>query len=307
MKRVIVDADAIGQRLDISLTRAVPEHSRTRWKNLISDGHVQINGSTVQKPGIRVAGGDIVEYEIPPPISVALEPENRAIDILFEDSDVLVLNKSAGWVVHPGPGHETGTLVHALLYHCPDLKGIGGELRPGIVHRLDRDTSGLLVVAKSEQAHRGLVDQFRDHSIRKEYLAIVFGRPEPEKGTIQTLIGRSEKNRQKMSTQAEHGRMAITHYEVIAHRDGISLLRVRIETGRTHQIRVHLTHIGCPIVGDSIYGSRKQESRALGVTRQMLHAERISFQHPTTGQDLEFSAPMPADMRAVVSEMIRTV
>lgn len=293
-----------GGRLDVCLARVVPEHSRSRWQALIEDGRVQVNGTTVTKTRSAVSPGDLIDYEIPPPKATGLVAEDRPIDVLFEDEDLLVLNKPAGWVVHPGPGHEGGTLVHALLHHCPDLSGIGGELRPGIVHRLDRDTSGLLIVAKSQRAHRRLVEQFKKREITKDYMAIVYGKPEPGKGVIRTLIGRSASNRQKMTTQTDHGRTAISRYEVVASNGRISLIRVRIETGRTHQIRVHMTHIGHPIVGDSVYGARRKESAGLGANRQMLHAERLAFIHPITLQDLEFAAPLPEDMRHLLTEMM---
>lgn len=290
--------------MDVCLARLAPAHSRARWQALIAGGRIRINGCVVAKPRTAVAAGDAIDYEIPEPTPTRLVPEDRPINVVFEDDEMLVLNKPPGWVVHPGPGHEDGTLVHALLHHCPNLKGIGGEVRPGIVHRLDRDTSGLLVVAKSELAHRRLVEMFKERAIRKEYVAIVFGRPEPERGVIRTLIGRSNSNRQKMSAKAEHGRMAVTHYEVVESNGRLSLVRLRIETGRTHQIRVHMTHIGYPIVGDAMYGTRKQESLALGANRQMLHAETLALEHPITGQDLEFFAPMPADMRKVVAGIL---
>lgn len=304
MSTIRVPQDDAGGRLDACLARLAPEHSRARWQALIADGRVRLNDQVATKARIAVVAGDAIDYEIPEPTPTRLIPEDRPIDVVFEDDEMLVLNKPPGWVVHPGPGHTDGTLVHALLHHCPDLKGIGGEVRPGIVHRLDRDTSGLLVVAKSELAHRRLVEMFKERSVRKEYVAIVFGRPEPERGVIRTLIGRSDSNRQKMSAKAEHGRMAVTHYEVVESDGRISLVRLRIETGRTHQIRVHMTHIGYPIVGDAMYGARKQESKALGATRQMLHAETLALSHPITGQDLEFFAPMPADMRKVVAGIL---
>ncbi|MBU4460464.1 MAG: RluA family pseudouridine synthase [Verrucomicrobia bacterium] len=304
MSTIRIPQNDEGGRLDVCLARLAPDHSRARWQALIADGRVQLNGTIVVKPRTAVAAGDAIDYVIPAPTPTRLVPEDRPIDVVFEDDEMLVLNKPAGWVVHPGPGHEKGTLVHALLHHCPDLKGIGGEVRPGIVHRLDQDTSGLLVVAKSELAHRRLVEMFKERSVKKEYVAIVFGRPEPERGVIRTLIGRSDSNRQKMSAKAEHGRMAVTHYEVVETNGQISLVRIRIETGRTHQIRVHMTHIGCAIVGDAMYGARKQESKALGATRQMLHAETLALLHPITGQDLEFFAPMPADMRKIVAAIL---
>lgn len=304
MSTIRVPPDDAGGRLDVCLARLVPAHSRARWQALIADGRVRLNGCIVAKPRTAAVAGDAIDYAIPAPAPTRLIPEDRPIDVVFEDDEMLVLNKPAGWVVHPGPGHEEGTLVHALLHHCPDLKGIGGEVRPGIVHRLDRDTSGLLVVAKSELAHRRLVEMFKERSVRKEYVAIVFGRPEPERGVVRTLIGRSKSHRQKMSAKTEHGRMAITQYEVKESDGRVSLVRLRIETGRTHQIRVHMTHIGHPIVGDAMYGSRKLDSANLGALRQMLHAETLALEHPITGQELEFFAPMPGDMRKIVARIL---
>lgn len=300
MASILIPQGDPGGRLDVCLARLLPEHSRSRWQALIDGRHVQLNGVTAAKSRMGVAAGDRVDYEIPPPRASELIPEDKPIRVIFEDADILVLDKPPGWVVHPGPGHGGGTLVHALLHHCPDLQGIGGELRPGIVHRLDRDTSGLMVVAKSERAHRRLVEMFKEREITKEYIAIVFGKPEPERGVVRTLIGRSESNRQKMTTKTDHGRMAVTRYEVVESHGDISLLRLRIETGRTHQIRVHMTHIGHPIVGDEVYGARKMASMERGALRQMLHAERLAFIHPVTLQDLEFLAPIPADMRKVL-------
>jgi 23S rRNA pseudouridine1911/1915/1917 synthase len=301
MPRISIPPDAESGRLDSILAQLDASHSRSRWQALIEDGYVRVNEITVNKPRTRVHPGDIIEADEPPPVPMALVPEPIPLDILYEDSDLIVLNKPAGLVVHPAPGHSEGTLVHALLHHCPDLRGIGGEVRPGIVHRLDRETSGLMVVAKTEIAHRLLVEEFKNRRVRKEYVALVWGCPEPPAGTIRTIIGRSESNRQKMSVQAKHGRMAITHYAVEKPGHDMSLVRLRIETGRTHQIRVHMTHIGHPVVGDSMYGARKKASKDVECNRQMLHSEILAFIHPLNGQSMEFEAALPADMRKAVS------
>ena len=289
-------------RLDAWLAARHPEHSRARWQQLIRDGHVQVNG-TPRKPNHPVRAGDDVTFTIPPAAPTALAPEDIPLDILYEDADLIALNKPPGLVVHPAPGHDTGTLVHALLHHCPDLPGIGGEQRPGIVHRLDRDTSGVLVVAKTEPALAHLSAQFKARDTRKEYLALAWGMPHPRAGTIRTLIGRSERDRKKMSVQVKHGRPAVSHYEVIETFADCSLLRVRIETGRTHQIRVHLAHLGHAVVGDALYGHARGRRLPVPVERQLLHAARLELKHPRTGAPLVFAAPLPADFAAVLDAL----
>lgn len=295
-------------RLDTWLARTRPEHSRARWQALIHEGRVRVNGRP-RKPHHRLKQGEVVDFEIPPPASTELRPQPIPLDILYEDDHLLVVNKPPGLVVHPAPGHPDGTLVNALLHHCGPLAAIGGENRPGIVHRLDRDTSGVLVVAKTEPAMRNLAAQFKGRQVRKVYLALVWGRPVPPAGTIETLVGRHPRHRQKMSARPRVGRLAVTHYETVRTLGPVSLLRVRIETGRTHQIRVHLAHIGHPVVGDTQYGrshppasSRRPGGRAgpdpwPTPPRQMLHAEFLAFRHPATGDFLEFRAPLPADLR----------
>lgn len=292
-------ADAAGERVDAWLAHVRPEHSRARWQQLIRNGHVRIDGAEAV-PKYRLRGGEIIAWAEPPPEPVALIPEERSLDILYEDADLLVLNKSPGLVVHPAPGHATGTLVHALLHHCADLAGIGGELRPGIVHRLDRDTSGLLVVAKRETAMRSLQAQFKQREVRKEYLALSWGHPAPETDTIRTRIRRHPSRRQVMSVDRVEGRMSVTHYETMESFLSASLLRLRIETGRTHQIRVHLAHIGHSVLGDAVYGRAHGRQAPIPIPRQMLHAARLAFTHPSTGLALEFDAPAPEDFRALI-------
>jgi 23S rRNA pseudouridine1911/1915/1917 synthase len=244
---------------------------------------------------------------MPPPEPVALVPQNIPLNVLFEDADIIVINKPPDLVVHPAAGHATGTLVNALLHHCGDLAGIGGELRPGIVHRLDKDTSGALVVAKTERALRGLVQQFKEGLVQKEYLALVWGCVEPRTGHIETLIGRSAHNRKKMSAQPETGRRALTDYEVLEQFTTAAVLRVRIHTGRTHQIRVHLAHLGHAVIGDVVYGRARRDAlpapapdAASGpALRQMLHAHQLAFAHPRTGLPLAFTAPVPEDFRTL--------
>ena len=291
-------------RLDQFLAAAHPEISRSRWKQLIEAGRVALNGAPVLKANAALAPSDELRCTLPDPEPVGLVPTDIPLAILYEDSDLIVLDKPAGLVVHPAPGHAADTLVNALLHHCADLQGIGGELRPGIVHRLDKDTSGVLVVAKNEQAHAALVAQFSSHSIRKEYLALVWGAPKKPSGTVELPIGRHPVHRQKMAV-TEKGRSAVTHYEVLAAGPLASLLRVRIETGRTHQIRVHLAHLGHPVVGDTTYGRARHGLPAeLQIPRQMLHAQVLELVHPRTGRPLVCTAPPPPDFLAAQNILV---
>ena len=300
---ITVPSNEAGTRLDIWLTRqANTSLSRARIQALIHDGHVTVNGQMV-KEHYKTRAGDIVKLVIPPPVATTLIPEAIPLDILYEDADLLVINKSAGLVVHPAAGHSSGTLVNALLHHCGSLAAIGGEQRPGIVHRLDRDTSGIMVVAKSDHALAGLMNQFKQRTIQKNYIALVWGHPSPEQGTIETLIGRHRTDRKKMSAQPKTGRAAVTHYELSERLGDISLLRIRLETGRTHQIRVHMAHRGHPVVGDAQYGARSIRSLPASIGRQMLHAETLAFVHPVTGKPLTFTAPWPADFEALVAAL----
>lgn len=300
MKEIRLPVDAPAPRLDRWLSARLPEFSRTRAQGLIGDGHVLVNGHPA-KAGRRLAAGDTVTAHIPdptPPAGVA--PEAIPLAVIFEDDDIIVVNKPAGLVVHPAAGHANGTLVNALLHHCRDLAGIGGEMRPGIVHRLDRDTSGLLVAAKNDAAMRGLVTQFKGRLLRKEYCALVWNAPRPASGRIETLIGRSARDRKKMSATPPRGRPAVTNYNTEQVLGPVSLLRLHIETGRTHQIRVHLAHIGCPVVGDAVYGRKRPVPLPAAVPRQMLHAARLVFRHPRTGAPLDLLAPVPEDMAALI-------
>ncbi len=290
--------DRRAARLDQFLAAAHPAISRSRWKQLIEAGHVVLNGAPVRKPNTALAPGDALVCTLPDPEPAGLVPAAIPLDILHEDADLVVLNKPAGLVVHPAPGHAAGTLVNALLHHCADLQGIGGELRPGIVHRLDKDTSGVLVVAKNEPTHAALVAQFAAHTVEKEYLALVWGAPAKKSGTVDLPIGRHPVHRQKMAVTAK-GRTAVTRYEILAAGPRAALLRVRIETGRTHQIRVHLARLGHPVVGDTTYGrARPGLPPGLVIPRQMLHAHRLRFTHPRSGRSLEFTAPPPPDFAA---------
>ena len=287
-------ADAAPGRLDAWLAGrpglAASGLSRSRLHSLTGAGWVTVNGQTA-RPAQRLRTGDVVRISVPPPqLPADLTPQDLPLSISYEDDDIAVVDKPAGWPVHPGPGHPDGTLVNALLFHCPDLRGIGGELRPGIVHRLDRDTSGLLVVAKSQHAHQQLTAQMQRRAMLKEYCAVAVGIVTPDAGIIDAPIARHPYHRQKMAVVAD-GRPARTHYRTDAVGSGHTRLTVRLETGRTHQIRVHLAHLRYPILGDAVYGRASAV-----VSRQFLHAGRLGFYHPTTGEWMEHTAPLPDDL-----------
>jgi len=301
MKTLLVTPEGAGNRLDTWLSGREPDLSRARIQALIHGGHVKLEGKPA-KPSQKLSAGQTITLTIPPAVETALLPEAIPLDVLFEDRDLIVINKPAGLVVHPAAGHASGTLVNALLARCPDLAGIGGEIRPGIVHRLDRDTTGVMVVAKNETAMRSLVNQFRHRQVTKEYLALVWGHLNPPSGRTETLIGRNPHDRKKMSAKPIIGRPAVTLYETAATFAATALLRIRIETGRTHQIRVHMAHLGHSIVGDQHYGRPRREALPVPVpARQMLHAAKLSFIHPATGHPMTFEAPLPADMRELVA------
>ena len=298
-----VPSEAAGQRLDIWLAAALPGFSRARIQGLMREGRVLVDGAPARASNTTRSGQTAVVL-VPPPAPATPRAEARALDIVYEDADIVVLDKPAGLVVHPAPGHATGTLVNALLHHCEDLGGIGGVERPGIVHRLDKDTTGLMVVAKHDAAMAGLVNAFQTGGVRKEYLALVHGAPPHISGTLTTLIGRDPKNRKRMAVVREHGKKATTHYHVEERFAVAALVLARIETGRTHQIRVHLAHLRAPIAGDSLYGgTRRDRQLPLQPRRPMLHATRLSFAHPITGQPLAFERPPHADMLAVLTAL----
>lgn len=287
-------------RLDKVVQERLPDFSRSRIEGLIKAGYVKVNGIAAIKAGQKVVESDVIAIELPPPVPPIPQPEDIPLNVLFEDSDILILNKAPGMVVHPAPGHASGTLVNALLHHCPDLAGIGGVVRPGIVHRLDRDTSGLMVVAKTQPAMDGLAKAFATHkTVEKTYLALCHGRPRLESGRIENMIGRHPVDRKRMAIVEKDGKLAITNYRVERVIGPISLIECRIETGRTHQIRVHMASLGCPVIGDSAYGKSALDKRLSPVpARQMLHAWRLLLWHPVTGEKLSFEAPVPADMVA---------
>jgi len=287
-----VDSDSSRERLDIFLSVQQTEISRSRLKKLIVEGRVTVNG-VEQRAGYKVRAGDRIMIQVPSPVGLDTSPEAIPLNIIFEDEYLIALDKPVGMVVHPAPGHSSGTLVNALLYHCNDLSGIGGVERPGIVHRLDKDTSGLVIAAKTESAHKNLARQFKKREIRKEYLAIVKGNVKKDKGSIHASIGRHKVHRKKMDTRALNGREAQTEYEVVHRSEGWSFLRLWPKTGRTHQIRVHLASIHHPIIGDKLYGGKSTHHK---MDRQALHAHRLELKHPITGSNLSFCAPLPPDM-----------
>jgi 23S rRNA pseudouridine1911/1915/1917 synthase len=287
----------MAMRLDKRILELYPDFSRSRIEGLIKAGFVAVNGKPADKAGMKVSETDEVEVEIPPPVPAVPEPEAIGLDVVFEDDDMLVVNKAPGMVVHPAPGHFTGTLVNALLHHCPDLSGIGGVARPGIVHRLDQDTSGLIAVAKSQRAMDSLVRAFASHrDIEKTYLAICHGRQALQSGRIENLIGRHPVDRKRMAVVEKNGKVAITNWKVLNVEGAITLMESRIETGRTHQIRVHMASIGCPVAGDKVYG-RSHLDRQLDPPpqRQLLHAWRLRLRHPVSGAEMRLEAPVPDD------------
>ena len=299
-------ADRDGERLDVFVARrlpavaGLPELTRSRVRKLIDDGLVTVDGRLPSKAGLKLEAGQRVQVTLPPPERTALEPEAIPLRIVYEDDDLLVIDKPAGLAVHPSAGHSSGTLVNAVLAHCPGLSGIGGEGRPGIVHRLDKDTSGLIIVAKNDRAHLSLARQLKERQVEKTYVALVEGRLRPPEGVIEAPVGRSPRDRKKMAVVA-HGRESRTRYRVLREVDGRSLLEVRPETGRTHQIRVHLASIGHPVAGDPLYGGRG--ARPTSLQRQFLHAQRLAFTHPRTGERLELEAPLADDLAAALAEL----
>ena len=292
--------DRGGERLDVFVARRLPELTRSRVRRLIDAGLVAIDGRPAAKAGVRLEPGQAVRLTLPPPAPSELEPEPIPLRIVYEDDDLLVVDKPAGMTVHPSPGHSRHTLVHAVLAHCPNLSGIGGEGRPGIVHRLDKDTSGLIIVAKHDAAHVSLARQLKERRVEKTYLALVEGRVEPKAGVIDGPIGRHPRHRKKMAV-VERGREARTRYRLLREVDGRSLVEVRPETGRTHQIRVHLASIGHPVVGDALYGGKGWAASSLG--RQFLHAQRLAFRHPRTGDRLELEAPLAEDLQEALAKL----
>ncbi len=293
-------------RLDAFIGASIPHCSRSHATHLIRDGHIRVN-TKLKKPGYRIRPGDVVAGEMPEPAEVSFEPEPMDLAVLYEDRAIIVINKPAGLVVHPAPGHYTGTLVNGLLHHCPDLAPIAGEIRPGIVHRLDKDTSGTIIVAKNAAALENLAGQFKARTVVKTYRAIVYGNMKSETGAIDLPVGRHPTDRKKMSVKSRSPRRALTLWRVKANYGSCCLLEVNIKTGRTHQIRVHCAALQHPVIGDALYGGRTGsqyrrqdaclDTLARRVERQMLHAWQLTVTHPETGERMTFEAPLPDDMR----------
>ena len=313
-----IPAEAAGQRLDRVLAGLLPDMSRNRLQALLLEGRIEMNGQASTDASRKVKGGEKVSITVPPPVDSWIEAQDIPLDIVFEDEHLIVVNKPAGLVVHPAPGSPDRTLVNALLAHCGGtLLGIGGEKRPGIVHRIDKDTSGLMVAAKTEQAHAGLSAQFKTHALERVYTAVVWGQLMPPEGTITGNIGRDPRNRKRMAVVGHGGKEAVTHYRTLA-RYGMpsapaaTLVECRLETGRTHQIRVHLSNAGHPLLGDPLYGRKTRHQRKLpaeiltpvqALSRQALHAGVLGFRHPVTDRILKFHVEIPSDIKAVIQAL----
>jgi len=297
-------------RLDAFVAESFPDASRSQLKKLIESGHITLDGARI-KPSCKLKGGETIHIVLPEPEPIEALPEAISLQILYEDHDLIVIDKPAGMVVHPAPGHPCGTLVNALLYHCNDLAGIGGDLRPGIVHRIDKDTSGVLVVTKNDQSHQHLAAQFKKHSIKRRYLALVHGSPTGTAGTIDQAIGRHPTQRKKMSGKARQAKQATTHWKTVKHyqTNNLSLIALQLETGRTHQIRVHFSEANFPLIGDPLYGNRSRtiaikdmELRVLiaRLSGQALHAQCLGFIHPTSRKYLEFYSEIPTTLQNII-------
>ena len=295
-----ITAEESGERIDALLARSLPDLTRSRLQKLIEAGHVTVGNVPVKK-NYRCCAGDIISVELPSLECAELVPQDIPLDIVYEDDDLIVVNKPRGMVVHPAPGHADGTLVNALLWHCGDsLSGIGGERRPGIVHRIDKDTSGLLTVAKNDFSHQALSLQLADHSLYRVYEAVVHGRFKEPSGTVDKPIGRHSVDRKRMAVTDKNAKNAVTHWELLHTYSAFSHIRCRLETGRTHQIRVHMAHIGHPLLGDGVYGAPSPEK---GLEGQCLHARMLRFVHPRTGEDVTLEAPLPEYFLEVLSRL----
>lgn len=290
--KVLQAEEFVGERIDKFLSCRLEEVSRSYIQKLIKEGHVSVNGKPV-KANYKLGAGDKISVEIPEAKEPDILPEDIPLDILYEDQDILVVNKPKGMVVHPAAGHYSGTLVNALMYHCKDsLSGINGVMRPGIVHRIDMDTTGSLLVCKNDEAHRILAEQLKEHTIRREYHAIVYGNIKEDTGTVDAPIGRHPTDRKKMSINYKNGKQAVTHYEVLERFGNFTYIRCRLETGRTHQIRVHMASLHHPLLGDEVYGPSSRPPFP-GLKGQVLHAKILGIYHPATGEYMEFDAPLP--------------
>lgn len=288
-------------RIDKVLSEYFADYSRSFLKKLFEDGKITVNGKVI-KQSYKLKVSDMIDISVPEPVNIDIEPENIPLDIIYEDDDVILVNKPKGMVVHPAPGHYSGTLVNGLMYHFKDsLSGINGEFRPGIVHRIDMDTTGILVVCKNDMAHRFLSEQLHEHSITRKYYAIVHGNIQQDNGTVDAPIGRSPKDRKKMAVNTRNGRSAVTHYRVLERFNGkYTYIECQLETGRTHQIRVHMSSIGHPILGDEVYGPKKCPFKLQG---QTLHAGVLGFIHPSTGEYVEFHADLPGYFKELINKL----
>ena len=294
------DIEHEDQRIDRYLTEMLPEQSRSFFQKLIKDDFVMVNHIIV-KVNYRLKTGDLIEIDIPDAVPTEIVPENIPLDILYEDDDLLIVNKPKGMVVHPAVGHSTGTLVNAIMYHCQgNLSGINGEIRPGIVHRIDKDTTGSLIICKNDEAHRNIAEQIKEHSVTRRYVGVVAGTFSEESGTVEGAIGRHPNDRKRMTINEKNGKPAVTHYRVLQTLKGASFMEFELETGRTHQIRVHMASISHPLLGDTVYGNSKNPYKLQG---QALHARTIGFIHPTTGEYIEVSAPIPEYMTELVRKL----
>ncbi len=296
---MIFQAEQAGERLDVFLAARQPELSRSHVQQLIESGYVTVDGRE-RKANFRLRGGEQVELSMPEPESVEILPEDIPLDILYEDKDLVVINKARGMTVHPAAGITQGTLVNALLFHCRDLSGINGKLRPGIVHRLDKDTSGVMLAAKTDRAHLSLAEQIRCKSAHRIYRAVVWGNIREASGIVEGAVGRDPKDRKRMAVVREGGKSAVTEFRVLERFGNYTFVECRLQTGRTHQIRVHMTKIGHPLVGDPKYGTRRHPFAIKG---QALHSCSLSFIHPVTGEEMYFEAPLPEDMQTILKRL----
>ena len=294
------EKEDVGTRIDVFLAENMEDLSRSGVQKLIDEGMITLNGGKT-KANYKLREKDIIDVTVPEVKEVEILPEDIPLDILYEDADVIVVNKPQGMVVHPAPGHTSGTLVNALMFLCgDDLSGINGEKRPGIVHRIDKDTSGVLMIAKNDMAHQSLAAQLAEHSITRKYNAVVYNGFNEDEGTVNKPIGRNPQDRKKMAVTEKHSRHAVTHYRVIERMEKFTLIEAQLETGRTHQIRVHMTYIGHPLLGDPVYGPKKQPVSLEG---QALHARVLGFIHPRTGEYMEFEAPLPPHFEALLERL----
>ena len=300
MEIFTIETDDVNKRVDVFLNEEMEDISRSALQKNIEKGNITVNGEKISK-NYKLRIGDIVEAELPPPENIDIVPEDIPLDIMYEDDDLIVINKPQNMVVHPAPGHYTGTLVNALMFHCGDnLSGINGVLRPGIVHRIDKDTSGVLVIAKSDLAHKGLSEQLAEHSMKRVYNAIVYNSFSEESGTVDRNIDRSKNDRKKMAVVMQGGRNSVTHYKVIEKLGKYTWVELQLETGRTHQIRVHMSYIGHPLLGDPVYGPKKCPFNLNG---QVLHAKVLGFIHPRTGEYMEFNSELPDYFSSLIERL----